>query len=221
MECQYLVNMNGISVDGIRAASVKRVTIAPYVSSPAKRATDVAIAALLLVLALPLCILIALTILITSGRPVLFSQRRIGLYGRPFTMWKFRTLRAGEESDGYADESELHARYTPIGGFLRRRRLDELPQFVAVLTGVMSLVGPRPERVQVALHYGPKENRRLQCVPGMTGLWQVLAPRGQPIHRQMKYDLYYIRRGSLQLDLRVIVLTALVMLMPRRLDEKQ
>ena len=175
---------------------------------------------MLLPLALPIGLLIAAAIAIADGPPILFSQQRVGLLGRRFTLWKFRTLRPAGDRDGFMAEHDLRSRYTRIGKFLRHRRLDELPQLLAVLTGAMSLVGPRPERVDIAHGYGPREHRRLQCNPGLTGLWQVLAPRSQPIHEQMKYDLYYLRRASLRLDLWILLSTALVMLAPSRLTRR-
>jgi len=197
------------------------MAISPYLDSRTKRVIESILTLVLLAAAVPLCLLVGMAILATDGRPILFAQRRAGRNGKPFTLWKFRTLHLAAEADEYAAESELLPRYTRIGGFLRRRRLDELPQLLAVLTGVMSLVGPRPERVTIARCYGPREGRRLMCKPGVTGLWQVAADRTQPIHHQMEYDLCYLRRASLLLDLRILAMTAVVMLSPSRLDGKQ
>jgi len=201
--------------------SAHRGAVSPYLKSHVKRILEVLLAIVLLAAALPLCFLIAMLILAVDGRPVLFAQNRVGAGGRPFTLWKFRTLRPPAEPNEYAPETDLRPLYTRTGGFLRRRRLDELPQLLAVLTGAMSLVGPRPERVEIARTYGPMETRRLLCRPGVTGLWQVLAPRTQPIHNQMKYDMYYLRRASLLLDLRILATTILVMLSPASLERRQ
>jgi len=176
---------------------------------------------LLLMVTLPLYVLVAVAILLIDGRPVFFTQQRCGRNGKPFTLWKFRTLRTTSQSDEYAAETHLRPHYTRTGGFLRRRRLDELPQLLAVFTGAMALVGPRPERVEIADSYGPKERRRLRCKPGVTGLWQVLAPRNKPIHHQMKYDLYYLQHASLLLDLRILAMTLLVIFCPARLEGRR
>jgi len=197
------------------------IRVSAYLESRTKRLIDLILAFMLFMITLPLCFLIAAAILLVDGRPIFFSQQRCGWNGRPFTLWKFRTLLPAAEAGEYASEANLRPRYTRIGGFLRRRRLDELPQLLAVLTGVMAFVGPRPERMEIACTYGPKEYRRLQCRPGVTGLWQVLAPRTQPIHRQMKYDLYYLRRASLILDLRILMMTLLVILCPARLEGRR
>jgi lipopolysaccharide/colanic/teichoic acid biosynthesis glycosyltransferase len=221
MDAHCGATMEAQSAQSRECRPARGMAISPYLDSRAKRMIELILTLVLLAAALPLCLLIGMAILVTDGWPVLFAQRRAGRNGRPFTLWKFRTLRLAAEADEYAAESELLPRYTRIGGFLRRRKLDELPQLLAVLTGVMSLVGPRPERIPIARCYSPGEGRRLRCKPGVTGLWQVLADRTQPIHRQMKYDLCYLRRASLLLDLRILAMTAVVMLSPSRLEGKQ
>jgi lipopolysaccharide/colanic/teichoic acid biosynthesis glycosyltransferase len=164
------------------------MAISPYLDSRTETLVELVLALVLLAASLPLCLLIRIAILVTDGRRILFAQRRAGRNGTPFTLWRSRTLRPAADADEYAAESELLPCYTRIVGFLRRRRLDELPQLLAVLTGVMSLVGPRPERVTIARCYSPREGRRLSCRPDVTGLWHVLADRTQPIPRQMEYE---------------------------------
>lgn len=195
--------------------------VAAYLDGRVKRMIELVLTFILFVATLPLCVLIAAAIWLVDGRPIFFAQQRCGQNGRPFTLWKFRTLRPASETDTYAPEFALRSHYTRTGGFLRRRRLDELPQLFAVFTGNMALVGPRPERVEIADSYSQKERRRLWCKPGVTGLWQVLAPRTQPIHRLMKYDLYYLRRANLLLDLRILAMTVLVMFCPARLEGRE
>ena len=195
--------------------------VSPYLDSHTKRFLELVLTCLLLPVVLLGGLLIAAVILVADGRPVLFCQQRVGRNGGRFRLCKFRTLQAGTTEDGgdaFTAESDLRARYTRTGGFLRRRRLDELPQVFAVITGTMSLVGPRPECVEIVQRYGARHAKRLWCRPGVTGLWQVLAPRNRPIHERMKYDLYYLRRASLALDLRILALTVLVLLRPGRLD---
>jgi len=221
MDARYAVTMKAMPAQSLDCRCARGMAISPYLDSRTKRMIELILTLVLLAASLPLCLLIGMAILATDGWPILFAQRRAGRNGRPFTLWKFRTLHLAAEADEYVAESDLLPHYTRIGGFLRRRRLDELPQILAVLTGVMSLVGPRPERVAIARCYSPREGCRLRCKPGVTGLWQVLADRTQPIHRQMEYDLYYLRRASLLLDLRILAMTAVVMLFPSRLDGKQ
>lgn len=191
--------------------------ISPYLGSTRKRLTELIIVLALLPLVLPTVLLIAIVILVVDGRPVFFTQRRVGINGDHFTILKFRTLKRGGISEGFVTECELQLLHTRTGAFLRRHSLDELPQLLMVFTGVMSLVGPRPERVEIVDEYTPNHRRRLLCKPGVTGLWQVLAPRAYPIHEQMKYDLYYLRRASLWLDMRIAFLTVIAVLVPRRL----
>lgn len=195
--------------------------VSPYLESTAKRLIEAVLIVLLLAAALPVCVLIGVTILLVDGMPILFVQTRCGRDGQLFRVWKFRTLYPAASAEEYVPESLLRLRYTRTGGFLRAHRLDELPQLLGVLTASMALVGPRPERAEIARSYGRKQRLRLMCKPGVTGLWQVLAPRTKPIHRQMQYDVYYLRRASLGLDLRILVMTLLIMLRPSLLERRK
>ena len=135
--------------------------------SPARRLLDVLVGGLLLILASPLLAVVAVLLLVTSGRPVLFRQSRVGESGRPFTLYKFRTMRllaSGPEITAATD-----ARITRIGGFLRRTAIDELPQLWHVLRGQMTLVGPRPESAALAAGYPEACRPVLQARPGLTG----------------------------------------------------
>jgi lipopolysaccharide/colanic/teichoic acid biosynthesis glycosyltransferase len=135
--------------------------------SPARRLLDVLVGGLLLILASPLLAVVAVLLLVTSGRPVLFRQSRVGESGRPFTLYKFRTMRllaSGPEITAATD-----VRITRIGGFLRRTAIDELPQLWHVLRGQMTLVGPRPESAALAAGYPEACRPVLQARPGLTG----------------------------------------------------
>jgi len=178
----------------------------------AKRAMDVAGAAAALVLFAPLFALLALLVKASSAGTVFFSQERMGLDGRVFRVWKFRTMRQDAEAEtGPVWAVEDDPRRTRIGTFLRRFSLDELPQLVNVLRGEMSLVGPRPERpvfIEEFRRRIPRYMMRHMVQAGMTGWAQVHGWRGNTqIEKRIQYDLYYIENWSLWLDLKILLLT--------------
>ncbi|MFM7143295.1 MAG: undecaprenyl-phosphate glucose phosphotransferase, partial [Alphaproteobacteria bacterium] len=178
----------------------------------AKRAMDVAGAALALVVLSPLLALLAALVRASSPGPILFSQERMGLDGRVFRVWKFRTMREDAEAEtGPVWATAEDPRRTRIGTVLRRLSLDELPQLVNVLRGEMSLVGPRPERpvfIEEFRRRIPRYMMRHMVQAGMTGWAQVHGWRGNtPIEKRIQYDLYYIENWSLWLDLKILLLT--------------
>ena len=181
----------------------------------AKRALDVAVASLVLVLAAPLMVLIAFLIKRESAGPIFFAQQRIGLNGRPFRIYKFRSMYVDMCRDEVTPQSSRDPRITRIGRYLRSSSLDELPQAWNVLRGDMSLVGPRPEMPFIVDTYSEVDRLRLQVKPGITGLWQVSEARKRPIHENLDYDLYYIDNQSIFLDLVILFLTASAVLRPR------
>jgi exopolysaccharide biosynthesis polyprenyl glycosylphosphotransferase len=183
-----------------------------------KRTIDVVGAALGLVVAAPALLALMLLVRRHDGGPAIYAQRRVGLHGRPFTLYKLRSMRVGadEQQPALAARNEVHGpafklradpRVTPIGRFLRRSSLDELPQLVNVLRGDMSLVGPRPPLPAEVAAYEPWQVRRLSMRPGLTGLWQVSGRSDLPFDRWMRLDLAYIDRWSLGLDLVVLLRT--------------
>jgi len=181
----------------------------------AKRLMDVAGSLLAFVLLSPILLGAALVIRLREGSPVLFRQTRVGLHGRPFTIYKFRTMvrdaeaRMGEvrhldERDGIMFKATDDPRITRLGRTLRATSIDELPQLWNVLRGDMSLVGPRRSLVSEVAEYDIWHRRRLSMKPGITGLWQVEA-RGEPeFDRWVERDLAYIDRWSLLLDARIL-----------------
>ncbi len=173
----------------------------------AKRALDVLLSLSVLVLAAPVFVITAILIKRASPGPVFFAQQRIGKDGRPFRMLKFRTMHTHVSSDAESPRKSDDPRITPIGRWLRRFSLDELPQFLNVLKGEMSVVGPRPEMAFIVAQYGPLDRERLRAKPGITGLWQISYARQSAIHENLDYDLYYIEHQSLLLDLVIIALT--------------
>ena len=178
-----------------------------------KRALDVAAAGLGLVFAGPLLALIAGLVLVESGRPVLFSARRVGEGGREFEMLKFRSMRLDAPRTANKSETEEYA--TRIGGLLRTLSLDELPQLFNLLQGDMSLVGPRPEQPFIVDWYQPWQRERLDAPPGITGWWQVnMRGRNREMYQHVEYDVWYVRHRSLKLDLRILLRTPRALLRP-------
>lgn len=187
----------------------------------AKRATDILISSVLIVLTLPLMLLVALAILLEDGKPVLFRQERIGLGGRTFQILKFRSMRQGSERGRPRWTADSDPRITAVGKIIRKFRLDELPQLINILRGQMSLVGPRPE-VPYFCDLLDKEipffNQRHVVRPGLTGWAQVKYQYGATLEQaktKFEYDLFYIKHLSLMLDLAIIFETAKVVLWRR------
>lgn len=183
---------------------------------PLKRAFDLVVGGVLALVALPVLALCALAVKSTSPGPVFYRQTRIGRGLVPFELWKLRTMRLGAEESG---EEVLAARkdprLTPIGAFLRRYRLDEIPQLAQVLSGRMSLVGPRPERpgfVQRYLADVPGYRERFSVAPGLTGLAQVNGEYDSSPENKLRYDLAYIANRSLWLDLSILARTVRIVL---------
>ncbi len=177
----------------------------PYVY--VKRYVDLVLAMAVLVVSLPLVGVAALLIKKDSSGPVFFTHERIGKNGKPFRLYKFRTMQ--EETSQYevSPLSPDDPRITRIGRFLRKTSLDELPQIINVLKGEMSLVGPRPEMPFIVATYDDIHKARLAVLPGITGLWQLSADRRKPIHENMDYDLYYINKMSFSLDITILINT--------------
>ncbi len=188
-----------------------------------KRAFDIVFSATLLVLLSPLMLIVAILIKLTSPGPVLFKQKRCGLNGRKFTLYKFRSMVPGaemkkkqlermNEMDGPVFKMKRDPRVTPVGRILRKFSIDELPQLFNVLKGDMSIVGPRPALpVEVEL-YEVWQRRRLSLKPGLTCIWQVSGRNKVPFHRWMEMDLEYIDNWSLWLDFKILVKTFFVVL---------
>lgn len=182
-----------------------------------KRVVDFLVALIALIIASPVMILCALIIRLTEGGSPFYSQPRVGLHGIPFTLYKLRSMRPGSDK-GNAYTTEGDSRVTPLGSFLRKTRLDELPQLWNVLRGDMSMIGPRAEWVRLVEGYEqeiPNYNYRHLVRPGITGWAQVNYPYGASLEdtlQKLSYDLYYIRNFSLRLDAEVILKTLHVML---------
>ena len=164
-----------------------------------KRVLDLAIIVILAPVWLPVAVVVALLVWVNLGRPILFAQDRAGLNGRPFTLYKFRTMRTGEGTD--------EERLTRFGRFLRAASLDELPELWNVLKGEMSLVGPRPLPVRYLPRYTPEQNRRHEVKPGITGWAQVNGRNALDWETKFRYDVDYVDSQSVWLDLKILGMT--------------
>ncbi|WP_417457268.1 TIGR03013 family XrtA/PEP-CTERM system glycosyltransferase [Kordiimonas sp.] len=186
-----------------------------------KRLLDISVSLLLLVITLPLMLIAAILVKITSRGPIFYRQQRVGLNGEYFDLLKFRSMRVDAEAEGAPQWAQKNdPRVTLVGGFLRKSRIDELPQVINVLSGVMSFVGPRPERpyfVDQLVQEIPLYRERHCVKPGITGWAQIQYPYGASVadaKRKLEYDLYYIKNYSLFLDLLIILQTVRVVIFP-------
>jgi lipopolysaccharide/colanic/teichoic acid biosynthesis glycosyltransferase len=172
-----------------------------------KRGWDILIATVTLVLLSPLFLLIAILIKLDSRGAVFFRHPRVGINGRNFMMWKFRTMVSNADRVGPGLTAVNDPRITRLGKWLRRLSLDELPQLVNVLTGEMSLVGPRPEIPEIVSTYSSEQKRALAVRPGITGLSQINGRDDLPMKEKLDYEIQYVERCSPTLDLRIILRT--------------
>jgi exopolysaccharide biosynthesis polyprenyl glycosylphosphotransferase len=215
----------GRAISSARAEEFGDVAVYSILSGPdrvagllAKRAFDIVCGTAIAILLTPAMLAIAAWIMLDSPGPAMFHQRRVGLHGRTFDVFKFRTMAVGAEErieelrhlneiNGNAFKITSDPRVTRAGRWLRRTSLDELPQLLNVLRGEMSLVGPRPPLPSEVVGYDVWQRRRLSMRPGMTGLWQVQARREPDFDRWVESDLEYIDRWSFWLDLKIMVKT--------------
>ncbi len=226
---------------GLIEVAGPRMHIRPYVGLPllhieqphftgwrrvAKRLTDVVLTGIGLILAAPVLLVIALAVKLEDGGPVIFRQTRVGLDGRTFTMLKFRSmaidaeqrlaaLLAQNEGSGPLFKMAYDPRITRVGRILRKFSLDELPQLFNVLSGAMSLVGPRPPLQSEVDAYGPDARRRLLVTPGLTGLWQVSGRSLLSWEETVRLDLRYVENWSLTFDLHILWKTVFAVLAKR------
>jgi exopolysaccharide biosynthesis polyprenyl glycosylphosphotransferase len=195
-------------IDGVLLASFSR-NPRRFSYEWAKRILDFSIATALLVLGSPFFLLLALSIKLDSRGPALFRQERVGLNGRRFQMFKFRTMYQQAPAYAYSPKEADDSRITEFGRFLRRTSLDELPQLLNVVLGDMSLVGPRPEMPFIVETYTERHFQRLQVKPGITGLWQLSGDRKYLIHENLEYDIYYIKHRNFFMDIAILLHTSI------------
>lgn len=191
---------------------------------PGKRLLDVVLAGIALVLAMPIIVVAGALVRFTSPGPALYRQMRVGQGERPFIMFKLRTMRVDADDRAHREfntrelltntaardgvfKIEDDPRITPVGRMLRRYSIDELPQLINVLRGEMSLVGPRPSLPWEVSLYTPEQRRRHECVPGITGLWQVSGRNRCSMTEMLAMDVAYAERRSLKLDIWILLRT--------------
>jgi exopolysaccharide biosynthesis polyprenyl glycosylphosphotransferase len=217
-------------VSNVSMEFLENVPVMTFSSAPehgfsllVKRFLDIAISFVVILILLPFFIAIGLLVKLTSKGPIIYRQTRCGLYGRKFTLYKIRSMREGAEDvlweikhlnemDGPVFKMRNDPRVTPLGRFLRKSSIDELPQFWNVLKGDMSLVGPRAPLPEEVKEYTPWQRRRLSVKPGITCLWQVSGRNEIDFHEWMKLDLHYIDNWSLLLDFKILLRTFPVVL---------
>jgi len=186
-----------------------------------KRALDVVVAAAALLVLSPLLLVTALLIVLEDGRPVFFRQNRAGLGGKPFSIFKFRSMRVNDAPVATMGAvTGSHPLVTRVGRIIRRTKIDELPQLLNVITGDLSLVGPRPTLLEQIAEYDDFERRRLSLKPGVTGWAQVSGGIYLPWEERIALDVWYIDHWSLLLDLEVLLRTVGVILVGERLNHK-
>ncbi|WP_236695802.1 sugar transferase [Weissella halotolerans] len=191
-----------------------------------KRLVDIIRSAVAIVIFSPFCVYIIYKIKNEDGGPILYKQERIGLNGRPFMMWKFRSMVVGahamkdtlldkNESDGPTFKIKDDPRITEIGQWIRKHSLDEIPQFFNIVKGDMSLVGPRPALPEEVAAYSKRDRARLKVMPGLTGLWQVGGRSNLTYEEMIDLDLQYVRHQGLLMDIKIMLLTIWQMFYPR------
>jgi lipopolysaccharide/colanic/teichoic acid biosynthesis glycosyltransferase len=198
---------------GVGLASLEKTALDRY--ELLKYSLDVCLALVLLVFLSPLILLSLIIVRLTSKGSAIYTQERLGLGGKPFTILKIRSMYRESEVDGPRWSLPGDPRVTPFGRFLRWSHLDELPQLINVIRGEMSLIGPRPERPEIIAELErsmPEYRQRLLVRPGLTGLSQVLQPPDTDlgsVRRKLNYDLYYVEHVSFWFDVRIWIATAL------------
>jgi len=175
-------------------------------SKVGKRVFDIGIGLFALIALSPLMAIVAALVAINLGRPILFRQRRPGLFGCPFDILKFRTMR--DARDGVGELLPDSERITGFGQFLRSTSLDELPEILNVLRGEMSLVGPRPLLMEYLPLYSPRQAQRHEVLPGITGLAQVNGRNAASWRRRLSLDVWYVKNHSVWLDVKILAVTA-------------
>ncbi len=216
----FQLSMGGADIEdlnGIPLISVKETTLTGW-NLTLKRAVDLALAALAVTLLAPLWLVVALAIKLDSPGPVFFRQPRAGRLGKPFTVYKFRSmyqdaeaqlekLRQKNEAAGPMFKIREDPRRTRVGRFIRKTSIDELPQLINVLRGEMSWVGPRPALLSEVAQYQDWHRKRLEVQPGMTGLWQVSGRSDLTFDEMVMLDIYYAENWSLGLDIQIMLRT--------------
>jgi exopolysaccharide biosynthesis polyprenyl glycosylphosphotransferase len=192
--------------------------VMPLWQQAIKRFLDISLSVIAIIMLLPLYIISAILVKLSSPGPIFFLQERIGLNNKPFQIIKFRTMYVNSEANGPQLSSSNDSRITPIGRFMRKTRLDEFPQFINVILGHMSLVGPRPERqfyIDQIVQHEPQYVLLNRVRPGITSWGQVKYGYAENVEQmldRMKYDLLYINNRSVALDLKILFYTVAIVI---------
>ncbi len=216
----FQLSLGGIdleAINGIPLISIKQSALTGF-NYTLKRAVDLVVSSLAIVLLAPLWLVVAIAIRLDSPGPVLFRQERVGRHGKPFILYKFRSmyqdaeaqlekLRDKNEAAGPLFKMRDDPRVTRVGRIIRRTSIDELPQLINVFRGEMSLVGPRPGLASEVAQYQDWHRKRLEVLPGLTGLWQVSGRSNLTFDEMVMLDIYYAENWSLSLDLRIMLRT--------------
>ncbi len=216
----FQLSLGGIdleAINGIPLISIKQSALTGF-NYTLKRAVDLFVSSVAIILLAPLWLLVAIAIRLDSPGPVLFRQERVGRHGKPFVLYKFRSmyqdaeaqlekLREKNEAAGPLFKMRDDPRRTRVGRIIRRTSIDELPQLINVLRGEMSLVGPRPGLASEVAQYQDWHRKRLEVLPGITGLWQVSGRSNLTFDEMVMLDIYYAENWSLSLDLRIMLRT--------------
>jgi len=173
-----------------------------------KRGLDIIASSIGFIITSPLWLIVPIIIKKDDSGPIFFSQERVGLNGKHFKIYKFRSMKVDVPKYANCPTDQNDPRITNIGKWLRKTSIDELPQLINILKGDMSLVGPRPEMPFIVNEYNSVEKKRLLVMPGLTGLWQVSPYRKSAINHNLEYDFYYIENQSLVLDIVILFMTA-------------
>ncbi|WP_141335207.1 sugar transferase [Paenibacillus sp. tmac-D7] len=201
------------SVTRHRTVEEQREVGSEFYLNYVKASTDLIGSFVLILITLPVMFLVAVLIKVESEGPIVFRQWRIGKNGKPFVIYKFRSMLVHSPKEGRSPETCTDPRVTKVGRFIRKTSLDELPQLFNIIKGDMSFIGPRPEQQSFVERYYPdKQHSRFLVKPGITGLWQISQDRKKPIYENLHHDLIYVRSVSIWLDLKIIIRTLRVMI---------
>ena len=220
---EYNLVMGMVKMNNILGASLAEVDfeVMPYWQKFIKRSIDILFGMIGLVIFLPFFIIISIAIKLDTEGPIFFMQDRVGFKGIPFKIIKFRSMYTDAEKNGPQLSNDDDDRRTKVGKFLRKTRLDELPQFYNVLIGQMSLVGPRPERqffIDQIVTKAPLYNRLQRVKPGLTSWGQVKFGYAENVNQmvdRMKYDIFYLENMSLALDIKILINTLIIVFQSR------
>lgn len=205
---KFIQNVELFEVGGVPILR-RRVMRVSFYYLAMKRVFDFLLALFFILILSPVYLILGALIKWDSKGPIIFKQKRVGLRGRLFSCYKFRSMHIDAPQYARTPSNPSDPRITRVGRWLRRTSLDELPQLFNVFRGDMSLVGPRPEMPFIVETYSSLQRQRLEAKPGITGVWQISAVRGEPIHQNIEYDLFYLENRSILLDFSIVIKTML------------